>query len=82
VVDGATGAQHRQESLTRSFALIRVLIIGFAGLALVVGMVTVSNSLTLLYAERRRTFAALRLVGAKQHQLMAAALVEAALLAA
>ncbi len=70
VVDGATGARHRQESLTRSFTLIRVLITGFALLALVVGMVTVANSLTLLYAERRRTFAALRLVGAHQRQLL------------
>ncbi len=81
VVDGATGAQHRQESLDRSFALVRSLILGFAGLALVVGMVTVGNSLALLYAERRRTFAGLRLVGAKPWQLLSAALVEAALLA-
>lgn len=82
LVDGETAAQHRQESLTRSFALVRVLIMGFAGLALVVGMVTVSNSLTLLYAERRRALAAFRMVGAKQHQLLGAALIEAALLAA
>lgn len=81
VVDGATGARHRQESITRSFALIRLLITAFALLALVVGMVTVANSLTLLYAERRRTFAALRLVGAHERQLLAVALVEAAMLA-
>jgi putative ABC transport system permease protein len=81
VVDGVTGAQHRQESINRSFTLVRVLITGFALLALVVGMVTVANSLTLLYAERRRTFAALRLVGARQRQLLVAALVEAAGLA-
>ncbi|MHB1138234.1 MAG: ABC transporter permease [Microthrixaceae bacterium] len=81
LVDGETGAQHRQESLTRSFALIRVLIMGFAGLALVVGMVTVANSLTLLYSDRRHTFATFRLVGAKQHQLLTVALTEAALLA-
>jgi putative ABC transport system permease protein len=81
VVDGVTGAQHRQESINRSFTLIRVLITGFALLALLVGMVTVSNSLTLLYSERRRTFAALRLVGARERQLLLAALVEAAGLA-
>jgi putative ABC transport system permease protein len=81
VVDGRTAAVNRQESLTRSFTLVRSLIAGFAGLALVVGMVTVANSLALLYSERRRTFASLRLVGARQGQLMAAALVEAGLLA-
>jgi putative ABC transport system permease protein len=82
VVDGATGARHRQESLTRSFALVRALIVGFAGLALVVAMVTVANSLTLLYTERRRTFAGFRLVGARRGQLLAAAVAEAGLLAA
>lgn len=81
LVDGETGARHRQESLTRGFLLIRVLIMGFAALALIVGMITVANSLTLLYSERRRTFAAFRLVGAKRRQLLGAALVEAALLA-
>lgn len=82
IVDGATGAQHRQESITRSFTLVRVLITAFASLALIVGMITVANSLTLLYAERRRTFAALRLVGAHERQLLTAALIEAAMLAA
>ncbi|MFN7968529.1 MAG: ABC transporter permease [Acidimicrobiales bacterium] len=81
VVDGPTGAEHRQESVDRSFTLVRSLILGFAALALVVGMVTVGNSLTLLYAERRRTFAGLRLVGAKSRQLLFSALAEAALLA-
>ena len=81
VVDRATAAEHRQESFDRSFTLVRSLILGFAGLALVVGMVTVGNSLALLYAERRRTFAGLRLVGAKPWQLLTAALAEAASLA-
>jgi putative ABC transport system permease protein len=81
VVDAATAAQHRQEGLNRSFSLVRSLLIGFAGLALLVGMVTVANSLALLYAERRRTFASLRLVGAKPRQLLGASLIEATLLA-
>jgi len=81
VVDAATAAVHRQESIDRSFTLVKSLILGFAGLALVVGMVTVGNSLALLYAERRRTFAGLRLVGARPRQLMTAALIEATLLA-
>lgn len=82
LVDAETGAEHRQVSLTRSFTLIRVLILGFACLALAVGMGTVANSLTLLYSERRRTMASLRLVGARPRQLLAASLIEAAMLAA
>ena len=81
VVDAVTAASDRQDGLTRSFALVRSLLIGFAALALLVGMVTVANSLALLYAERRRTFASFRLVGAKPRQLLFAALIEAALLA-
>ena len=81
LVDAQTAAADRQDGLTRSFALVRTLLIGFAALALLVGMVTVANSLALLYAERRRTFASFRLVGARPRQLLLAALVEAALLA-
>lgn len=81
IVSGAEAAVHRQESITRSFTLVRSLIMGFAGLALVVGMVTAANSLTLLYSERRLTFATFRLVGAKKHQILSAALIEAGLLA-
>lgn len=81
IVDGVTGAEHRQATLNRSFALIRALIVGFAGLALVVGMVTVSNSLSLMYAQRRRTFATFRLLGTQRYQLLIVALIEAALLA-
>lgn len=81
VVDGDTAAQHRQEALSRSFALVRALVVGFAGLALLVGMATVSNSLSLLHSQRRLTFAELRLVGARRRQLLGASLVEAALLA-
>lgn len=81
IVTGEEAAVHRQESVTRSFTLVRSLIMGFAGLALVVGMVTAANSLTLLYSERRLTFATFRLVGAKRPQILVAALAEAALLA-
>ena len=81
LVTGAEAAVHRQESITRSFTLVRTLIMGFAGLALIVGMVTAANSLTLLYSERRLTFATFRLVGAKRRQILSAALIEAGLLA-
>ncbi len=81
VVDGATAALHAQEGLTRSFTIVRVLVTGFGVLALLVGMVTVANSLTLLHAQRRRLFATFRLVGARRNQLRRAALSEAAILA-
>lgn len=81
VTDGPTAAIHTQESLTRSFTLVRVLVTGFGVLALLVGMVTVGNSLALLHSQRRRTFAGFRLVGASRAQLRRAALGEAVILA-
>lgn len=81
VTDGPTAASHAQESLTRSFTLVRVLVTAFGVLALLVGMVTVANSLTLLHSQRRRMFAGFRLVGAGRGQLRRAALGEAILLA-
>ncbi len=81
VVDGRTAALHAQESLTRSFTLVRVLVTSFGVLALFVGMVTVANSLTLLHSQRRRMFAGFRLVGARRSQLRRAALAEAVVLA-
>lgn len=78
----AAYAQHRRASLTKSFALIRALLLGFAVLALAMGTFTVANSNTLLFARRRRSLAALRLVGAAPGQLLGAAVTEAAVVAA
>ena len=77
VTDGATYTEHRQTALAKSFALIRILLAGFAGLALVVGAFTVANSMALLFDHRRRGFALLRLIGAAPSQLVGAALGEA-----
>ncbi|NLA37174.1 MAG: hypothetical protein GX868_16010, partial [Actinobacteria bacterium] len=77
VVTGDTYAEHRRASFERSFLLIRALLVGFAGLALVVGSFTVANSMSLLFEHRRRGFAMLRLMGASPTQLSAAAVGEA-----
>lgn len=77
----AVYAEHRRASLTKSFTLIRALLLGFAGLALAMGTFTVANSNTLLFARRRRNLAALRLVGAAPGQLLGAAVTEATVVA-
>lgn len=79
VSTGAEYAEHRQAALAKSFTLIRALLVGFAGLALVVGAFTVANSMALLFDHRRRGFALLRLLGASPPQLVAAATTEAAI---
>jgi putative ABC transport system permease protein len=70
---------HRQTSMAKSFNLIKVLLLGFAVLAVVVGAFTVANSNALLFARRRHGFALLRLIGASPSQLLGAAVAEATL---
>ena len=76
VSTGAEYSRHRQASLGKSFTMIRILLIGFAGLALVVGAFTVANSMALLFDHRRQGFAMLRLLGASPRQLVRAAALE------
>lgn len=76
VVTGDVYAEHRRASFEKSFVLIRALLVGFAGLALVVGSFTVANSMSLLFDHRRRGFAMLRLMGASPGQLTTAAVGE------
>ena len=79
VSTGDEYAEHRHAALAKSFTLIRALLVGFAGLALVVGAFTVANSMSLLFDHRRRGFAMLRLMGASPRQLVSAAAGEALL---
>lgn len=79
VATGAEHAEHRQVALARSFTLIRVLLVGFAAMAVVVGAFTVANSMALLFDHRRRGFALLRLLGASRPQLVGSAVTEAAI---
>lgn len=79
VVDGPTFERHRATLTSKSFELIRLLLLGFAGLAIIVGSFTVANSNALLFARRRHGFAMLRLVGASPSQLWIAAAIEAAM---
>lgn len=76
VSDAATYIDHRQDALAKSFALVRYLLIGFAGLAVAVGAFTVANSMALLFDTRRRGFALIRLLGGSPSQLVKASLAE------
>ena len=77
VSNRSTYEDHRRLALAKSFTLIRILLIGFAGLTLTVGCFTVANSMALLFDQRRRGFALLRLIGANPRQITTAALIEA-----
>ena len=82
-VSVSTGDDARQAALnelTNDFDLFRTLLLGFAGVALVVGIITISNTFTILVAQRRRQIALLRAVGASTGQVRGRLVWEALLL--
>lgn len=67
-----TGTQAVEEAITnatRGVEAFTYVLWGFAGVALVVGMITVANTFTITMAQRRRQIGLLRAVGASGRQL-------------
>ncbi len=82
-LDVSTGDDARTallNDLTGEFDVFRTLLLGFAGVALVVGVITISNTFTILVAQRRRQIGLLRAVGASTGQVRGRLLWEAVLL--
>ncbi|MGO1384464.1 MAG: ABC transporter permease [Arachnia sp.] len=72
VADVSTGDDARRDALndlTAEFDVFETLLLGFAGVALVVGIITISNTFTILVAQRRRQIGLLRAVGASTRQV-------------
>ena len=65
------------EDLTDGFEAFRNLLWAFAGIAAVVGMITIANTFTILLAQRRRQIGLLRAVGAAGSQVRNRFLAEA-----
>ena len=59
---------------------ITMFLMSFGVLALLVSSLVIANTFQVLVAQRRRTLALLRVIGAQSHQLYAAVLLEAAIL--
>ena len=81
--DVRSGAEARQQALTDMTGdvdLFKYLLYGFAGIALVVGMIIISNTFTILVTQRRRQIGLLRAVGASTGQVRGRLVSEALLL--
>jgi putative ABC transport system permease protein len=65
---------------TRSTSMIRVYLLGFAGLSVLVGVFLIVNTFAVLIAQRTQEFGLLRALGASRRQLRRSVLVEAFLL--
>ena len=72
--------QKQLVSTTQGFDMLKYLLWVFAGIAVLVGMITISNTFTILVTQRRRQLALLRAVGASGGQVMGRLIVESALL--
>lgn len=69
-----------RKGLTAGFDVFRNLLLGFAGIALVVGMIIIANTFTILLTQRRRQIGLLRAVGASSGQVAGRLVAEALLL--
>lgn len=79
----ATAENYRTESLkklTGDFDVFRNLLLGFAAVALIVGMIIIGNTFTILLTQRRRQIGLLRAVGASSGQVVGRLVAEAVLL--
>lgn len=70
----------QRKSFTGGFDIFRNLLLVFAGIALLVGMIIIANTFTILLTQRRRHIGLLRAVGASPRQVAGRLLAEAAVL--
>ena len=65
------------DGLEMFISIIRIVLLAFGGVAILVGGLTIVNSLTITLAQRTKEIGLLRLVGAGRRQVMVAVLLEA-----
>ncbi|RRD05487.1 ABC transporter permease [Arachnia propionica] len=68
------------KELTGGFEIFRNMLLGFAGISLIVGMIIIANTFTILLTQRRRQIGLLRAVGASSGQVAGRLVIEAFLL--
>jgi putative ABC transport system permease protein len=70
VKDAAKQAKDDAKNLNDGLAMIRWVLLGFGGIALLVGAFVIFNTLSITVAQRTREFATLRTLGASRKQVM------------
>ncbi|MEU8539931.1 FtsX-like permease family protein [Streptomyces sp. NPDC048717] len=82
VADAKTGqalADEQAKDIESSMSAINQMLLGFAGIALFVGIFLISNTFTMLVAQRTKELALMRAVGASRKQITRSVLAEAGL---
>ena len=70
VKDSAKQAEEDADKLNEGMNMIRMFLLGFGGIALLVGAFVIFNTLSITVAQRTREFATLRTLGASRKQVM------------
>ena len=65
------------EGLQQFIDIIRIVLLGFAGIAVLVGAFTIFNALSITVAQRTRELGLLRMVGASRRQVLGGVMLEA-----
>ncbi len=76
VNDSAAQAKQDAAELDEGMGMIRKFLLGFAGIALLVGAFVIFNTLSITVAQRTREFATLRTLGASRKQVMRSVVLE------
>jgi putative ABC transport system permease protein len=79
VLTGVAAAKQQSNDVQKGFSFLSTLLQVFGGVALLVGVFVISNTFSILVAQRTRELALLRAVGAKRGQVLRSVLGEAAI---
>ncbi|WP_217205304.1 ABC transporter permease [Streptomyces sp. AC550_RSS872] len=75
---GQALADEQAEQIEQGMSSLKQILLGFAGIALFVGVFLISNTFTMLVAQRTKEIALMRAVGASRKQITRSVLAEAA----
>ena len=76
VKDSAKEAKDQAAELNSSMSILKYFLLGFGGVALLVGAFVIFNTLSITVAQRTREFATLRTLGASRKQVMRSVVAE------
>jgi putative ABC transport system permease protein len=76
VKDSDQQAQEDADNVNEAMSMIRAFLLGFGGIALLVGAFVIFNTLSITVAQRTREFATLRTLGASRKQVMRSVWIE------
>ncbi|MGI8757520.1 MAG: ABC transporter permease, partial [Acidimicrobiales bacterium] len=82
VVTGKQAADEQASEVKKGFGFFTIALLVFAAIALFVGIFIISNTFTILVAQRTRELALLRALGASRRQVLGSVLLESGLIGA